>query len=172
MIEFRLLRENDLPLLYEWLNQFHMKEFYQKEPITLDAVVAKYTPRILQNEPTFSHIALLKEKPLGYIQCYKNIDWPEYAKQVGLLNGISVDYFIGDPSMLGKGYGSEMVGAYLKEYAFTLFPEETDCYVCHDAKNLTATRSSEKSGFKYQRDVIENGVVCKLLCFSKCNPAS
>lgn len=31
MIEFRLLREDDFPLLYEWLNQPHMKGFYQKK---------------------------------------------------------------------------------------------------------------------------------------------
>lgn len=78
-----------------------------------------------------------------------------------------MDYFIGVPSMLGKSYGSKMVGAYLKKDAFLLFPEETDCYVCHEVNNITAIRCSEKAGFKYDRDVTEDGIMCKLLRFAR-----
>ena len=83
MIKFRLLRKDDLPLLHEWLNQLHMKEFYQKEPIALEAVTTKYMPRILQNEPAFSYIALLDKKPFGYIQYYKNTDWRDTQNRLG-----------------------------------------------------------------------------------------
>jgi len=139
-----------------------MRRFYQVQPITLEDVIAKYTPRIQGREPTFSHIVLLSDVPIGKMQCYRNIDWPYYAADINLHDGVSIDYFIGEPSALGKGYGSLMVSTYLQEYVFRLFLDEGQCYVCHNASNTQAIHCSEAAGFHFVRDVIENGIPSKL----------
>ncbi len=40
--------------------------------------------------------------PFAYLQCYRNADYPEWGRLIGVDGGISVDLFIGDPE---KGWG-------------------------------------------------------------------
>lgn len=165
MINFRPLSKNDLPMLCEWLNQTHMRAFYQLVPISLEQVIHKFTPRVEGAEPTFSHIVLMDGQAFGKIQSYKNINYSDYAAEVGLTEGISIDLFIGDPAYLKKGLGRQMITAYLKSVALSLFPDERHCYICHDKTNLVALNCSKSVGFNHVRDVTENGIPCELLVY-------
>jgi aminoglycoside 6'-N-acetyltransferase len=156
-ITFRLLERSDLPLLQQWLNAPHMRSFYQPEPVTLEEVSNKYSPRIEGIAPTFCHLALVGEQRVGKIQCYRNIDWPDYASEIGLSDGVSIDYFIGEPSFLKRGFGRGMVTSYLRDVVPQIFEHETRCYVCHDKTNIAAIKCSEAAGFQFLRNVIEIG---------------
>jgi aminoglycoside 6'-N-acetyltransferase len=165
-MEFQPLTQTDLPLLHTWLNQEHLRAHYQKEPITLEAVVQKYSPRIHGEVPTFCHIAVVNGRPIGKIQCYRVANYPDYAAEIGVSEGISVDLFIGDPFFLGKGFGKAMLRQYLK-LAFAKFPNERHCYICHDVNNKTALSCSKSAGFQWVKNVIEEGAQCELLVFGK-----
>jgi len=81
---FRPLAETDLPLMADWLNRPHLRAFYQREPISLPAVAAKYGPRIRGEVPTQSWLAVLDRTPFGYLQCYRVADWPDWQATIGV----------------------------------------------------------------------------------------
>jgi len=168
-ISFRLLAEPDLPLLHQWQNQPHMFPYYQKKPISLKEITAYYMPRILGQQKTYSHIAFLDAKPFGYIQCYKNMDDPEYAARKSLTDGLGIDLYIGETSLLGKGFGQKMLQQYLKNVVFKIFPEETKCYIWHNLNNIAGLKCSKAAGFKFVMPVAEekDGLMGELLLYEK-----
>jgi len=168
-VTFRPLAHADMPLLHGWLNAPHMRAHYQRQPMTLDEVIAKYTPRIDGRVDTHCHIALLGDKPFGKIQCFSNAHFPDFSAEEVLDTGISLDIFIGEGDMIGQGLGPRMLQAYLKDVAFRIFEGETHCYICHAADNPAAIRSSLKAGFRFLRDVIEADAPAKLYVIEKKN---
>jgi aminoglycoside 6'-N-acetyltransferase len=167
MITFEHLREEDLLLLCDWLNRPHMRDYYQKTPTSLAEVTEKFMPRIQGEYPTYDHIASYNGQPFGKIQCYKNVDHPEYAYEVDLQEGISVDLFIGEPALLGQGLGRRMLHEYVTTVAFGLYPDERDCFICHELTNLPARACSRAAGFEVLREVTEEGIASELLVFHK-----
>ena len=120
-------------------------------------------PRVKKEEPVFCHIALAGGVPFGKIQCYRNLDYPEYAQQISTWDGISFDLFIGEPAFIGKGYGRAMLRSYI-DLAFDTFPDEAACYITHETRNEAALRCSRSVGFVYQKTVYdENQRECHLL---------
>ncbi|HEY1773746.1 MAG TPA: GNAT family N-acetyltransferase [Gammaproteobacteria bacterium] len=166
-IGFRPVTEAELPLLHDWLNRTHLRQFYQKRPITLDEVAEEYTPAIRGEEPSRLHLASLDGRPFGYLQCYRNLDYPDYARELDLRDGASIDFYIGDPAMLGRGLGKHMERSYVLDVVFPLYPAESHCYVCHESSNHIALACSQAAGFRALRDVIEAGLPSRLLVFPR-----
>ena len=166
-IGFRPVTEADLPLLHDWLNRPHLRRFYQKRPISLEEVTAEYMPAIRGEEPGRLHLALLGDRPFGYLQCYRNLDYPDYARELGLDDGASIDFYIGEPDRLGRGLGKRMERSYVLDVVFPLYPHESNCYVCHEAANLAALACSQAAGFRPLRDVTEAGQASRLLVFPR-----
>jgi aminoglycoside 6'-N-acetyltransferase len=162
-IEFRPLQLADCPRLTGWLAEPHVRQFYQKAPITLAEVEAEYGPTIRGEEPSLSHIASSGGRPFGYIQCYANTAYPEYAEAIGVDHGISVDLYLGDPAFLGRGFGRAMLAGYLARVAFPAYPDETLAYIAHEPQNLAALACSQSVGFRPLRFVWEDGVKDQLL---------
>ena len=90
-IRFRPLAADDFPMLTRWLAEPHVRRFYQKDPITLAEVAEEYGPVVRGEEPSLSHVALSADRPFGYIQCYANMAYPDYARAIGVDHGVSVD---------------------------------------------------------------------------------
>lgn len=166
-IGFRSVTEADLPLLHAWLNRPHLRQFYQKRPITLDEVRAEYAPAIRGEEPGRLHLALHDGFPFGYLQCYRNLDYPDYARELDLNDGTSIDFYIGEPDKLGRGLGKRMERSYALDVVFPLYPDESHCYVCHEAANLIALACSQAAGFTALRDVTEAGLPSRLLVYPR-----
>jgi aminoglycoside 6'-N-acetyltransferase len=162
-IEFRALAFADCALLTRWLAAPHVRRFYQREPITLAEVEAEYGPTIRGEEPSLSHIAACDGVPFGYIQCYANLAYPDYAETIGVDHGVSVDLYIGEPAFVGGGYGRAMLAGYLGRVAFLAYPGEDLAYIAHEPDNLAALACSRTVGFKPLRHIVEDGVVEQLL---------
>jgi hypothetical protein len=110
-VAFRPLQDADLPVLTAWLAEPHVRRFYQKQPVTLADVAREYGPTIRGEEPSRSHLAIRNGAPFAYLQCYRNVDYPEWCAIIGVRDGISVDLFIGDPACLRRGLGQAALGA-------------------------------------------------------------
>jgi len=156
-ISFRALQEGDLPRLTEWLSRPHLRRFYQFEPTTLEAVAATYGPRIRGEAPTHSSLALLGGAPFGYLQCYRIADWPDWQAVVETTEGISIDLFIADPDLIGRGLGRRMLAQYVEAIAFAFYPDERLCWIGHQLENVAARACSEACGFAPVREYIEEG---------------
>lgn len=170
-VTFRALAEADFPDLHGWLNRPHLRQFFQKKPISAADVAEKYRPRIRGQEPTHCHLAVLESWPFGYLQCYRIADYPIWAEMTGEKTGIGVDLAIFDPERIGRGLGRPMLGAYLRDIAFPLHPEESRCFIAHETENIAGSRNSLSVGFKPVRDFVEDGQATRLLMLNRAEMA-
>lgn len=161
-IRFTDLSEADFPRLHDWLNRPHLRRFFQKTPISLQEVRARYDPRLSGDAHTHCHLAWL-QAPFGYLQCYRIADYPDWAAIIGESAGIGVDLYIAEPVLIGRGLGKVMLAAYLTEVAFPVFPGETTAWIAHDTANAAAKACSRAVGFTPAGRFIENGRPTDLL---------
>ncbi|WP_256440639.1 GNAT family N-acetyltransferase [Phyllobacterium sp. 628] len=140
-----------------WLMTSHVRAFYQLDPITPREVAEEYGPLFTGETPDICHISYYGEQPFGYLQCYRNVDYEDWAELPGLDHGISLDLFIGEPAYLGRGFGQRMLKQYLSQIAFPHFNEERFAYISHNAQNVTAIRASEAAGFRPIDEFVEDG---------------
>ncbi len=162
-VTFRRLAETDFPVLAQWLAEPHVRAFYQKDPVSLAQVASEYGPAVRLEEPTICSLALHRGAPFAYLQCYRNLDYPEWANVIGAADGISIDLFIGDPAYLGRGFGQSALRAYLDEVAFPSYAGERRAYIGHELTNHAALRCSKAVGFQPLRRFSEDGVEMQLL---------
>jgi aminoglycoside 6'-N-acetyltransferase len=167
VVDFRPVTEADFPLMTGWLAQPHVRTFYQKEPISLDEVAAKYGGRVRGEDPTRCHLALSAGRPFGYLQCYRNLDWPDWAEEIAVDGGLSIDLYIGDPAFVSRGYGRAMLAGYVREVAFPLYPGETRCFIAHARDNTAALACSRSVGFRGVGSFVEDGIDMRLLLIER-----
>jgi hypothetical protein len=153
-------------MLYSWLQQPHVREFYQRRAPTWDDVRERYLRRLAPEWPTKCFL-IHADKPIGYIQTYRIADWPECTASIGESHGISVDLLIGEGSYVGNGWGRLVLLKFLDEIAFPLFAEEEVCWILHDKLNGRALRASRAAGFEYLRDVVDHGTPHALFVLNK-----
>jgi hypothetical protein len=161
---YRPLAEADLPLVADWLNRRHLRRFFQPMPISLAEVEAKYGPRIRGEVPTHSSLALLDGAPFGYLQCYRVVDWPEFQATVGVGEGISIDPFISEPALIGKGLGRRMMAGYIEKVAFPLYPAEQLCWIGHEIENTRAQPALKPSALSPSANMRKRAGVTCCLC--------
>lgn len=144
---------DDLPLLHRWRNAPHVMEWYGKQPIGYEVVVAKYAARIRGEQPTQPYLSLYEQTPIGYIQTYKLCDYPDYSDYLALdaddLKGAAgVDLFIGAVDYLHKGLGAPLLVKFMREVVFA--PADiTCCVIGPEPANRAAIRMYEKAGLKH-----------------------
>jgi RimJ/RimL family protein N-acetyltransferase len=151
-IYFRPMNLDDLPLMHRWVNTPHVREWWDGLP-TLDAVVAKYSPRIMGKEPTRSFIVEADARPVGYIQSYRIADYPDYARQLGVDDrAAGVDLFVGQAEFVGQGSGSAILREFLRTIVFA-HESATECIIGPEIGNHRAIRSYQRVGFRYWKTV-------------------
>jgi aminoglycoside 6'-N-acetyltransferase-1b/aminoglycoside 6'-N-acetyltransferase-2 len=150
------MTREDLPLVWEWLQRPHVKEWW-RERDTYEELVEHYLPSIEGTEPTDLYVALLDDAPIGYLQTYVVSDHPEYAALVDVGEGVAgVDLLIGEEALTGQGIGTEMLRRFTDEIVFAE-PATIACIAGPEATNAASIRAFEKAGFRVIRDFVEDG---------------
>jgi len=170
-ITFRPLREADLPLLTNWLNRAHVREWWSGGDAAADIETTrrKYLPRMDEDSPVTAYIAVLADEPIGFIQSYVALDCGEgwWAEECDL--GVrGIDQFLCDGGKLGQGLGTSMVNAFLRR----LFAERdvTRVQADPDPANARAIHCYEKAGFRRVRNVITPNGPALLMVVDKIDP--
>ena len=154
-INFKLLTENDLPVLHNWFQKPHIKQWYARdENYTLDMIKEKYLPRIFNPESIPNFIVYADNTPIGYIQLYcVNDSFPDGVTDYNhpLFDNFKpneiagVDLFIADENYLKKGYATLALTNFIKEYVRGKFI----LLVTDPLKiNKNAIQFFERNGFK------------------------
>lgn len=160
MIHFEPLREDHFSLLMEWFNRAHVQAFYSLHNWTLEEVQLKYLPYVQNEKPVHCYIAYLDGKPFAFIQDYplKDFGWPghDFTPDVIQKSG-GIDLFIGEASMLNRGFGSQLLEVFLQEH---VWPRYDFCVVDPEARNIASQRFFERCGFRthktiHTRDTLE-----------------
>lgn len=117
-ITFRRMTRADFDLLGGWLAEPHVNRWWHHE-FTPEAVERDFGPSVDGTEPSQDELVLLDGRPIGLIQHYWLADYPddvdELAKYTPVPEGaVSIDYFVGDPSCVGRGVGTAMVSTFVE----------------------------------------------------------
>ena len=151
-IWFKKLKKQDMPLFLEWAKKPHVKNtWFQEGYENID----KYYKKIEGNGYDYGFIIYLEEKPIGYIQTSDLYAYrTKCIKPKGLFTNeypgtFCLDLFIGEEGCLGKGYGTEIVKAFvnklLKDFNARKILIDPAC------SNKRAIRCYEKAGFEVIR---------------------
>jgi aminoglycoside 6'-N-acetyltransferase len=153
LIGFRPLQHDDLGLMHRWLNEGESGRWYGQEPATPSQVAARYEPYIDGREPTHGFLVLYGAEPIGYIQTYRLVDYPEYNHLIEAdEHAAGIDQFIGEADYLHRGLGTALIVKFLREVVFA-GTDVTRCVPGPEPGNRAAIRSYEKAGFRYWKTI-------------------
>jgi len=148
MISIRKMSIQDYEVVTKWLSTPEVLEYYGDihSPFSLEQVIKKYESRIIGEIPITPYIALLNTIPIGFMQNYRVIEKDQLAfgyQKKQIIYGM--DMFIGEPTLFGKGYGTQMVIKFVNDLFLTTDAE----IIILDPKitNTRAIRCYEKCGF-------------------------
>lgn len=142
------MQESDLPLLFKWINEPHVKQWWGDDG-SWEEFRLRYSNNI-QTDDSFPYIVSLHETPIGYINYWTTESDPDF-RNLFPPGSVGTDQFIGVKSILGKGYGSKFVRAFTDWLL-----ERPDIHVVMtdpDFANLPAIRCYEKAGFQKIREM-------------------
>jgi RimJ/RimL family protein N-acetyltransferase len=151
------MTEDDLRILHRWLEEPHVREFYDQEPRTFHEVAASYRGKILGDQPTAPYIASLDGTPVGYLQTYRLADYPEYASAIGAgRDAAGVDMLIGEVAYAHRGLGAPLLRQFLDDVVWPI-TRATTCWIGPSVHNAIAIRCYAKAGFVHARTVMVPG---------------
>jgi RimJ/RimL family protein N-acetyltransferase len=148
-IAFRRLERADLPRLARWQGEPHVARWWGPPPDP-PALEREYGPGIDGSDPTQFFIAELDGTAIGLIQRYRYRDDPAANRQIGLPGAAGIDYYIGEPQLIGQGIGPRLISQFV-EQLFVDYPDADCVAVGVLQKNQPSWRALEKSGFKRLR---------------------
>lgn len=146
---FKPLQSEHLELLCQWLDQPHVKEWWD-DHLTHDEIKAKYGARI-GDTVVVPFIVYLSEKPIGFIQYYVANQvgegwWPDAEEGT-----VGIDQFIGEAEYLNQGYGTALIRAFVKKLLAD--PKIKKVITEADPDNARARRCYEKAGFHFVGEI-------------------
>lgn len=158
-ITFKPLQETDLNLLCRWLDQPHVKEWWN-DGLTYEEIKHKYRKRI-GDTMVAPFIAYLNDVPIGFIQYYhanKVSDgwWPEAVEGT-----VGIDQLIGEVDYINRGIGTQMICAFTKMLLNNNAIKKIITDV--DPKNMRAVRCYEKAGFHFVKKLMPPDGVANLM---------
>ncbi|HEX3299531.1 MAG TPA: GNAT family N-acetyltransferase [Actinomycetota bacterium] len=156
----RTMRDDDADygLLVRWRAQPHVHGWWEPdEPVPdLETVRTHYGPRARAEDPTTSCIIELDRTPIGYLQFYRWLGWPEEAAALEVdpdEDTFGIDIFIGEPELIGRGIGTRAVALVCdhleRDHGATAVALTTE------STNVRAQRAYEKAGFRKVREVLD-----------------
>ena len=147
-IEFRPLRADDLQQVFLWLIRPHVANGYAPAPRSFMEMVAKYGPRTQEGNVVRAYMVCVDGKDTGYVQTYDVGKFDEYAQQLGADAGTaSMDLFIGEESMLGRGLGGRVIDRFVNDVVFADGSVRA-CIAGPSEGNRFSIRAFEKAGFR------------------------
>jgi len=151
-ITFQKLTPEDLPMLLAWFKEPHVMKWWPY-PEPEEKFFEQFLERCRLKDNTFAFIVKLDDVPFGYIQYYH---WKQDEEKTGgtwvpsdlPATTVGIDQFIGDPSYLGKGYGTHMVKEFIAHITQVCEPQITTIILDPKPDNIVAIKCYEKVGFK------------------------
>ena len=147
-IAFRPITRDDLPLMLAWLSDPDVSPWYTAEELTLAGMEYEFGEIIDATEAVQGFIVEIDRRSVGYIQCYRLGDHPDYLAQLDLdADDMSTDLFLGDPAYRNHGWGTPLLRAFLRTIVFSN-SAVTRATIMPNPKNARAIAVYQKVGFE------------------------
>jgi len=152
-LRFRPMTEADLPLVREWLLRPHVRRWWDdgSEPDFPEGSIRERRMAIRSEDPTEHFIVELDARPIGDIQSYRTTDHPDYIAEIGIDEpAIGIDVYIGEPELIGRGLGPELIRRFLRDVAFPRYQVDL-ALIGPTRSNAAAIRAYEKAGYRFRK---------------------
>jgi len=136
---FRPVSAGDMPLLQQWLNRPHVREWWG-DPV---AGLARIEQHI--GDPSISLFMVSHDGiPIGYQQSWDPHAEADHPCRDQPFGTRGIDQFIGEPDFVNRGHGSAFIRVFVKQ----LFEAGAPRVVTDpDPRNTRAIRAYAKAGF-------------------------
>ena len=140
------MTEDDLSTLDAWLRLPHVARWWLSAA-TAEAEITKYRRRIAETRPATTMLMATEDHTsIGWCQWYR---WAEYPADAAAMeaqgNEVGIDYAIGDLTCIGRGRGTGLVAALVREVR--RYRPTTGLLVAPDATSVASRRVLEKNSF-------------------------
>ena len=147
---FRPIARADYPRVSAWLRQPHVQRWWCDDPDPA-AVEAEYGGVIDGRERAEVFIAHRGGRPVGLVQRFALDAYPSYAAEIARWTEVpagawSLDYFLGEPDALLRGWGTALVGQ-LTAGLWADVPQARCVIVPVHADNRASWRVLERNGY-------------------------
>jgi aminoglycoside 6'-N-acetyltransferase len=160
VVSFLPLAPEHLELLHGWLQQPHVRAFWDDGHRTLEQVQAYYFG---PDPDGFSSVFTFGGRPRGYLQAYRvdpDSDYGPWRSSHGETWGI--DLLLGEAADTGQGYGPQVIAAFLAFWKGRR-PELRRVLIDPDVRNIRAIRAYQKAGFSGVGEVLRPPATLRLL---------
>jgi aminoglycoside 6'-N-acetyltransferase len=131
--------------MHGWLQQPHVRAFWDDGDRTLDQVRAHYFADDWDDTEPF--IFTLDGRLAGYIQAYPVPPDAEFGSwRAGVGQTWGIDLFIGEPGLIGKGHGGSIIQAFMGLLRDRC-PELRRVLIDPEVQNARAIHVYDKAGF-------------------------
>lgn len=151
MITFRPITREDFRLIGRWLRNPHVGRWWADDssPRGLEET---YGGCVDGTEPAQVFVAAIDDRPLGLVQRFRLASYPECLDEVTRLAPVprdasSIDYLIGEQADVGRGLGTAMLRAFVRQLLED-DPQTSAIVVAVHASNLASSRVLERVGFQ------------------------
>jgi len=140
LIEFRSLLTDDCNLLHIWLQESHVRQFWDDGNRSIEQTRSHY----YNDNNVDRFIILINDHSVGYIQSY-DVKLHDECKEFSKNNykTVGVDFFIGNTNFLGQGFAKRILQTFIKIYC----ADAARIVVDPDPKNSKAIHVYESCGF-------------------------
>lgn len=115
-VSVRPMDEADLTLVEAWLRQPHVARWWLTDT-TVSEEIAEIRRRVRREADTATRMLTVcwDGRAVGWCQWYWWDDYPDEAADIGSRPGeAGIDYAIGEPELVGRGVGTEMIAALVR----------------------------------------------------------
>lgn len=141
MFNFTQISKHDLPLIKKWLVQPHVAKWFNDENEWMEEISEN-----LDSNWVWHFRADLNSKPTGFVQCYNTSEAPEGPWSAQPPDTLGIDFFLGEPSLLGKGDGVKLVNEFVEFVTMRFNPKRI--IADPDVENIKSQKTIEKCGFE------------------------
>ena len=141
MLSLRGMESGDLPLVTRWLSAPHVAKWFLAGS-SVQREVEDLRRSISGEQDVHALMVGDGDMPIGWCQWYRCAVDPLWAAEIGAaLEDVGIDYAIGSSDHIGRGVGSELVGALINRVravypgcAFTADPDAAEPQVTEGAR--------------------------------------
>ena len=145
-ISFRPLTRADLPDVVRWQHSAAARPWFHGG-LTLEQAEERFGPRIDGTHPARMYVALLGDRAIGYAQLYAAELPPTEPGRQAPLESVGIDYVLGEDELLGRGLGTQLIGAFIRQVLRPAHPGAVRVVARPDHRNHRSIRALEKNGF-------------------------
>jgi len=176
-VTFYPLERTHFPLLVRWLNMQHVHLVWGGPDRWTAAHVAEkygsyvdgYAFEAETRRPIFAYVYAIHGKLSGFIQCYNAYDFDRAGYQLQDVIDTrkysslgALDFYLGEPTLLGKGWGAVVVREFLTHFVWKKF---RSCFVDPDSANAAGIKAFAGAGFR-ELDASNEVEIVPMVAFS------